>query len=112
MNLLSSFIQTILSVSELHRIGHLKLWFADSTAGREFHPAPKMGILYHRPPYLATIIDTGEMAVASDDGNVVKFYLRGGEGACAKENAPVAFPATEARNSPGGMMKPTLAVYP
>ena len=35
----SSFIQTLLLVSELHRILQKKL--ADFTASREFHPAPK-----------------------------------------------------------------------
>ena len=36
----SSLIQTLLSVPEFHRIGHIT-WFADYTAGREFRPAPK-----------------------------------------------------------------------
>ena len=34
-----SLIQTILSVSELHRFNHIRL--ADYTAGGDFHPAPK-----------------------------------------------------------------------
>ena len=49
MNLISSLIQTILSVPELHRISHLKYGSRTVTAGREFchrksdrsHPAPK-----------------------------------------------------------------------
>jgi len=36
----SSLIQTLLSVLESHQVGHIT-WFADYTAGREFHPAPK-----------------------------------------------------------------------
>ena len=38
--LLSSIIQTVLSVLEFHQISAVAL--ADFTAGREFHPAPKM----------------------------------------------------------------------
>ena len=38
--LLSSIIQTVLSVLESHQINAVAL--ADFTAGREFHPAPKM----------------------------------------------------------------------
>ena len=43
MLITSSSIQTLLSVSELHRICAIAL--ADFTAGREFHPALKI-ILY------------------------------------------------------------------
>ena len=38
--MLSSIIQTVLSVLESHQINAVAL--ADFTAGREFHPAPKM----------------------------------------------------------------------
>ncbi len=41
----SSFIQTLLLVSDLHRIMHLRKnsqTLADFTANREFHPAPKI----------------------------------------------------------------------
>ena len=37
---MSSFIQTLLSVLELHKFSQLRL--ADFTAGREFHPALKI----------------------------------------------------------------------
>ena len=37
--IVSSFIQTILLVLELHQI--MRLTLADYTANREFHPAPK-----------------------------------------------------------------------
>lgn len=37
--IVSSFIQTILLVLELHQI--MRLTLADCTANREFHPAPK-----------------------------------------------------------------------
>ena len=38
----SSLIQTLLSVLESHQVGCIKIkQFADYTAGRESHPAPK-----------------------------------------------------------------------
>jgi hypothetical protein len=48
MHTISSLIQTILSVLELHQFMHMVSRFseiivlADFTAGRELHPAPKI----------------------------------------------------------------------
>ena len=46
----SSLIQTILSVSELHRI--MRCRSRTVTAGREFHPALKISVIIHAPALL------------------------------------------------------------
>ena len=73
----SSSIQTVLSVSELHRFSACAL--ADFTAGREFHPALKIHMklvtAYHRTLPLSTQAFYGKMnqvgEVGAVDGSVL-----------------------------------------
>ena len=66
-SLLSSLIQTLLSVPELHRFSQKK-WLVDFTTGREFHPAPKTILNYCSCVYCITLL-------AESKGFWIKLYL-------------------------------------